>query len=888
MQTHEPLSGQVKLPRDWTILQTMCVAAIMLVVFVTAATMITTAIEERSRGRLEEAAQSVIDQVRTKLNWESRLLNATADIFAEAESFDIDSIQDTVRSISPLLETMFIRVLLPDNRLVSSGGTVSKVGAEEGLDFSTAWRDREYVSDKSASLDGSIPVLRHFVPILRDGKPAALLYGVTYLRDLARRLNVDRIYNGTASVFIVNRNNGEFLMNSRNSKIKNVREMLAEETEKGTWTEMIGDMLSGEKGWNKVGNHQNGSARYIYYDSARVNHWSIVVSVPEREAFSTIYKVRTIFCVIAIILLAAVIISYILASGNARRRLAMAMEQARLSESLRKAQAADRAKSTFLSNMSHDIRTPMNAIIGFTNLVQSNLDNRERVQDYLKKIVSASTHLLSLINDILEMSRIESGKLNIEEKPCSVADIFRDMRNIILSQMQSKHLNFYMNTVDIRDEDIYCDKLHVNQVLLNLLSNAIKFTPSGGTVVLSISQKPCARKGFATYVISIRDSGIGMSEEFARHVFEPFERERNSTVSGIQGTGLGMAITKNIVDTMGGRIEVHTEQGKGTEFILTFDFRLQSASGELERIPELESQRALVVDDTFPVCDSISRMLRQMGMRPDWTLHGEEAVLRARQAHDMQDGYSLFIIDWQLPDLGGIEVIRQIRAVVGGGVPIILVTAYDWSIFEDEARRAGVTAFCSKPVFLSELRDTLASVAAGRSPSPQETPPLVSHTERERNSRCRLLLVEDNEFNMEIAEEILTEAGFLVETAEDGDVAVEKVRASKPGYYALILMDIQMSRMDGYEASRAIRALPDPALASVPIVAMTANAFEEDRKTALESGMNAHVSKPIDITKLLNVLSALLPEAVPARTAGLDPGLAETEAGQIGRDTHAS
>ena len=498
----------------------------------------------------------------------------------------------------------------------------------------------------------------------------------------------------------------------------------------------------------------------------------------------------------------------------------------------------------------------MNAIIGFTTLAQTNIDKKERVQEYLGKILSSSNHLLSLINDILDMSRIESGRLNIEEKECSISDIFRDMRNIIQTQMQTKQLNFFMDTIDVVDEDIYCDKLHLNQVLLNLLGNSIKFTPAGGSVSLTISQKPGAPQGYGRYEIRVKDTGIGMNPEFAVHIFEPFEREKTSTVSGITGTGLGMAITKSIVDTMGGTIELETAPGKGTEFIVTLEFRLQAERKHIGVIHELEGLRALVVDDSFNTCDSVTKMLTQIGMRAEWTMHGKEAVLRARQAVEMSDKFYAYIVDWLLPDLSGIEVVRQIRSIIGDNIPIIIMTAYDWHNIEDEAKEVGVTAFCNKPLFLSELRDTLVSVINNKAESVEEEPIIPVTAEELRGKR--ILLVEDNELNREIAQELLTESGFVIESAEDGSIAVEIMKNAAPGYYDLILMDVQMPIMNGYEATKAIRKLDDAALANIPIVAMTANAFDEDRKTAMESGMNAHVAKPINVDVLMGVISDIL------------------------------
>ena len=397
------------------------------------------------------------------------------------------------------------------------------------------------------------------------------------------------------------------------------------------------------------------------------------------------------------------------------------MNQA-LSEAVRAAEAANRAKSTFLSNMSHDIRTPMNAIIGFTTLAVSNIDDQKRVRDYLGKILSSGSHLLSLINDILDMSRIESGKIHLEETEVSLSDVLHDLKTIISGQINAKQLEFYIDAMEVTNEDVYCDKTRLNQVLLNLLSNAVKFTPAGGTVSVRLKQFPGTVKGIELYEIRVKDNGIGMSPEFVEKIFSPFERERTSTVSRTQGTGLGMAITKNIVDMMGGTIEVQTEQGKGTEFIVRLPFRLQSEKHHTEKIAELEGLKALVVDDDFNTCD-----------------------------------------------------------------------------------------------------------------------------------RC-ILLVEDNELNSEITVEILNEYGYMVDTAGNGAQAVEKVKNSKPGNYDLVLMDVQMPVMNGYEATRQIRALNDPALAGITIIAMTANAFDEDKKKALECGMDGFLTKPIVIEELIGTI----------------------------------
>ena len=514
--------------------------------------------------------------------------------------------------------------------------------------------------------------------------------------------------------------------------------------------------------------------------------------------------------------------------------------------------AANRAKREFLFNMSHDIRTPMNAIIGFTSLAATHIDNREQVLDYLKKISTSSQHLLSLINDVLDMSRIESGKVKIEEKAVHLPDLVHDVRSIIQPNVAAKRLSLFIDTMDIEDEDIITDPLRLNQILLNILSNAIKFTPTGGMISIRIAQKNGAPKGCVCYEFRIKDNGIGMSEEFQKHIFEEFSREESSTVSGIQGTGLGMSITKNIVDLMGGTIALTSEPGKGTEFIVTLCFTRSGQKAEPKQLPQLEGLRALVADDDTNTCLNVSTMLSKIGMRPEWTISGKEAVIRTKYAVEQGDAFSVYIIDWLIPDMNGIEIVRQIRKVIGNRCPIIILTAYDWADIEDEARAAGVTAFCEKPLFLSELRRVLAEPFRAE-PASEPAQPTAADLKGKK-----LLLVEDNELNREIALEILKEAGFVVDTAEDGAVAVRKIKQAAPGQYDLILMDIQMPNLDGYEATRQIRALPDAEKANIPIFAMTANAFEEDRQNALEAGMNGHIAKPLDVPHLLRVLADAL------------------------------
>ena len=525
-------------------------------------------------------------------------------------------------------------------------------------------------------------------------------------------------------------------------------------------------------------------------------------------------------------------------------------KEAALQDALAVARHATRAKTTFLNNMSHDIRTPMNAIIGYTALARTHIDDIELVQDYLGKIHTSSTHLLSLINEILDMSRIESGTMKLEENVTHIPDVLHDLRTMIQGQVAAKQQNLYIDAMDITNEDVITDKLRINQMLLNIVSNAIKYTGPGGDIIIRVREVPCSIKGYASYELVVRDTGRGMSPEFIEHVFDSFAREQTSTISGIQGTGLGMSITKNIVDMMNGTISVKSELGKGSEFTVNLDLKLADNATQYLPIPELQGARALVVDDDMDTCQSVSKMLREIGMRPNWSTSGKEAIVRAKEAADVKEEYKAYIIDYLMPDMNGIETVRQIRKVTSEEVPIIVLTAYDWTSIEEEAREAGVTAFVAKPLFMSELRKVLTV--------PGEEEAHVADVAKSYDYGGRhVLLVEDNELNREIATAILQEVGITVDSVVDGTEAVEAIYKSPEDKYDLVFMDIQMPKMDGYTATREIRTLNNDKKANIPIVAMTANAFEEDKRKSLEAGMNGHIAKPINIDEIAKVLDRI-------------------------------
>lgn len=529
--------------------------------------------------------------------------------------------------------------------------------------------------------------------------------------------------------------------------------------------------------------------------------------------------------------------------------------QETLKEALREAERANKAKSEFLSNVSHDIRTPMNAIMGMTSIAMDNLQNPTELRDCLDKIVVSSKHLLGLINNVLDMSKIEAGKLVLNREQVLLHDLMQSIVTTMQGQVEAKQQELVLDVGELGCAAVMSDGVRLHQVLLNLLGNAVKFTPVGGRVEFSLKEEASPKgKDFVRLHFGVKDNGIGMTEDFVQHIFESFAREDNRRVQKIEGTGLGMTITKHTVDMMGGTIEVQSQINRGSTFTVGFDFALSSLVHKKEDAVELQGLRALVVDDDFQTCDSVTKMLGQIGMRSEWTTSGREAVFRAQKAHNDGDPFYSYIIDWMMPQMDGIETVRRIRRVIGNEAPIIILTAYDWTDIEQEAREAGVTGFCNKPLFMSDLRNVLletARMCKGIMPEKKEEEKPVSFEGK------RVLVVEDNELNSVIAYEILSRAGFAVEEAADGSIALKMVKDRPEFYYDLVLMDIQMPIMDGYEATKAIRSLPRRDVTSLPILAMTANAFEEDKERALQNGMNGHIAKPIYIDVLYKTLQMI-------------------------------
>ncbi len=525
--------------------------------------------------------------------------------------------------------------------------------------------------------------------------------------------------------------------------------------------------------------------------------------------------------------------------------------QQALREAIDAANASNQAKSEFLSSMSHDMRTPMNGIIGMTAIAANHLDDRERVADCLRKISESSNHLLSLINDILDMNKIESGKVELHEEEFCLADLIDGMLTMTRPQIQAHGHSFKVNILNVEHEQVIGDSRRIEQVFVNIMSNAIKYTPNGGKISLSVRELPTRTPGFGHYQFIFEDNGYGMTEEFVKHLFEPFARANDKRTVGIQGTGLGMAITRNIVCMMGGDISVESVYGEGSRFTVTIYLKLQNIKDiNYENFLDL---RVLIADDDPVCCESACELLTDMGMNSEWVLSGKAAVERVKARQEQGREFFAAIIDWRLPDQDGVTTVRQIRRMVGEGVPIIIFSAYDWTDIEQEAREAGATAFISKPLFRTKVA-TLFNALVNHEPGDIDLEVPLRALEDMDLSGCRALLVEDQEMNAEIATDFLEMTGLDVEWALDGEQAVAMMAASPDGYYSIIFMDVQMPNMNGYEATRAIRAMDRAYAREIPIIAMTANAFAEDIMNCKKAGMNEHLTKPIDVDILPRIL----------------------------------
>lgn len=593
---------------------------------------------------------------------------------------------------------------------------------------------------------------------------------------------------------------------------------------------------------------------HLYCTRLSYSEWYLVTVMPYSQLMEVINEMghewsSMVYIVsgIAVCSLALIFYQYVRIS---REQMTLLEQAGKVADAARReAEHANKAKSEFLSNMSHDIRTPMNAIVGMTAIATANIDNRDSVQNCLKKITLSSKHLLGLINDVLDMSKIESGKMTLNVDQVSLREVMESIVNIVQPQIKAKRQQFNIFIHDITTENVCCDSIRLNQVMINLLGNAVKFTPEEGTIHVSMYEEasPKGEEYIRTHVI-VKDNGIGMSKEYMSKIFESFTREDSTRVQKTEGSGLGMAITKYIIDAMGGTITVNSELGKGSEFHIILDFTKAEVEEDHMVLPEW---RMLVVDDNEQLCESAVESLKSIGLQADWCLDAESALQKVEEKHQHQEDYQIILLDWKLPGMNGIHATREIRKRYGTEIPILLISAYDWSEIENEARAAGVSGFIAKPLFKSTLFYGLKPYITSPDDNTEEN--TSGHTAVQLEGK-HILLAEDNDINWEIANELLSSVGLKLEWAENGQICLEKFRQSPEGFFDAILMDIRMPIMNGYQATEAIRALPRADANEIPIIAMTADAFSEDIQKCLDCGMNAHIAKPIDIQDVIRQL----------------------------------
>ncbi|MDR3895332.1 MAG: response regulator [Blautia sp.] len=730
------------------------------------------------------------------------------------------------QSIQPLNPEPFVEALLQGEQRVSVG--VDADGNEVVL-FGVDAAYPMHNGDRSTGLIAAVPLeyITDFLSLEDDGQ---LMY------------------------YHIIRPDGSFVIQNPNTELWHLFEQLQKQLDP-TANELSVDNSIKEFG-AALKNHQEfamtfevkGEERQIYGISLPYSEWYLVSVMPYSildDAINNLSSQRILMtllsCASVLIILTLIFLRYFSITRSQVRELETARQAAL---------EANKAKSEFLANMSHDIRTPMNAIVGMTAIATAHIDDRKQVQNCLRKITLSSKHLLGLINDVLDMSKIESGKLTLTTEQISLKEVVEGIVNIMQPQVKTKKQTFDIHVENISTENVWCDGIRLNQVLLNLLSNATKYTPESGSIQLSLSEEKSPKgENYVRIHIKVKDNGIGMSPDFLKKIYESYSRADGARIHKTEGAGLGMAITKYIVDAMEGAIDIKSEIDKGTEFLLTFDFE-KAAAVEMDMV--LPSWNMLVVDDDELLCETATDALKSIGIKAEWTLSGEKAIELVIQHHKKRDDYQIILLDWKLPDINGIQVAREIRSNLGDEVPILLISAYDWSEFEAEAREAGISGFISKPLFKSTLYHALRQYMDIETEDDQTLNQNIDLSGR------RILLAEDNELNWEVAKELLSDLGVELDWAEDGQICLDKFQSSPEGYYDAILMDIRMPHMTGYEATKSIRGLDHPDALTIPIIAMSADAFSDDIQHCLKCGMNAHIAKPIDVVELTRLLKRYL------------------------------
>ena len=686
---------------------------------------------------------------------------------------------------------------------------------------------------------------------MKSGKTCTALAAAVPIEYISTMLGTDEEENAIIYSHII-RKDGSFIVSDMSDEYADYFSALYEKYANDdpakieNYIDGLSTAMAEKKDYSAITNFE-GSSQQVYCTMLPYSEWHLLTILPFgvlNETVENMNRDRTA----ATLLIGAIVLAVLLIIFFVYFKM-MRQQMKELEEAREEALEANKAKSTFLSNMSHDIRTPMNAIVGMTAIAMTHIEDREQVQNCLRKITLSGKHLLGLINDVLDMSKIESGKMTLTAERISLREVVEGVVGIVQSQIRGKSQNFNVHISNIIAEDVYCDSVRLNQVLINLLSNAIKYTQEGGSIQLSLYQEQAPEEmgeGYIRNHITVKDNGIGMTPEFVEHIFESYSRADSKRVNKTEGAGLGMAITKHIVNAMDGTITVESEPKKGTTFEVTVDFE-RADTEEIEMV--LPPWKMLVVDDDEALCRTAVEALDSIGIQSDWCMSGEKALEMVTKHHRMRDDYQIVLLDWKLPGMDGIMVARQIRQIVDRDMPIILISAYDWNEFEEEAREAGIDGFISKPLFKSTLYHSLKKYMNVEEIQEKASEELVGR---------RILVAEDNDLNWEILKELLSDIGMELEWAENGKICLEKFRESKEGHFDAILMDVRMPVMTGYEATEAIRALDHPDAKKIPIIAMTADAFSEDIRRCLDSGMNAHTAKPINLDEVVLLLKKFI------------------------------
>ncbi len=784
-----------------------------------------------SRTLPEATAAGLVPEVRQQMNEHAALRD-----FSYLALYATDGYADVIHGepVTILNEGAFLRSLNNAEQKVSTGVTASGerlllLGISVGYPLSEGYP-------------------------MSDGRQCTALVAGVPLENLNETLTLDAVENSLTFSHIIRRD-GSFVLSNAGLGGGNYYNRLMEECvfDDMPPAEMVAAMrehlVNDEPHTMFLTMRDGGERRHVYCSKMPSSEWFLVTVMPHGPLDTIIAELgdrRLSVSLLGAVLILLPVLVMVFFYGRTAKRQVVALRQAK-----HEADRANRAKSEFLSNMSHDIRTPMNAIVGMTAIAASNFENTALVRDCLRKITLSSRHLLGLINDVLDMSKIESGKLSLNIDIVSLRDLMEGLVGIVQPQVRAKKLRFNIRIRDILAERVYSDNVRLNQVLLNLLSNALKFTPLGGSVAVSLYQERSPLgDGYVRTHFHVKDTGIGMTEEFQKRIYDSFTRESNARVHRIEGTGLGMAITKYIVDEMKGTIELRSKLDRGTEFHITLDMERVDAQEEDMVLPDWN---ILVVDDDEELCRTAVSSLTELGIQAEWAQEGHSAVQMSVRRHEQNRDYHIVLLDWEMPGMNGLETARELRRHLGDDVPILLISAYDWTEIEEEARLAGITGFISKPLFKSTLFQGLKRFAEAK-PEPGELQ--QDRTVADWKEK-RILLTEDNELNWEVASTLLQEYGFDLDWAENGQVCVDMFRESPQGYYDVVLMDIRMPVMNGYEAAKNIRAMNRPD-ANIPIIAMTADAFSEDIQKCLDSGMDAHVAKPLDMKEVLRVLQKYL------------------------------